>query len=99
MTGPPAGARAAPAVSPPVGGGADELAQQIAVAQVELHRVEAGPDGAGSRFAEVLDYPSDVIPGHRAGERHAGGEPVGVEREGRAAGPTPASLPALRAEA
>ena len=73
---------AAPAVVAPVQLGAEERAQQVAVAEVQLEDVEAGVDGEARGGGEVADDPREVVLGrgprepHRLRREHPGrGEP------------------------
>ncbi len=59
------------AVGAPVGPGGEELAEQVAVAGVQLHGVEAGVAGHDGAPGEVGDLVGDIGLGHGAAERGA----------------------------
>ncbi|MCY1529904.1 hypothetical protein D9M68_650750 [compost metagenome] len=74
-------------VAAPVGGRRDELAEQVAVAHVDFHRVEAGAAYQGGGAGVFGDGAGDVAHRHRAAERHPGKHPVLVDAGMRALGP------------
>ncbi len=55
--------RAAPAVLAPVGGGGDELVDQVALGAHDLHAVVPGPAGERGAADEVLDGALDLVAG------------------------------------
>lgn len=58
-------AGSAPPIAAPIGRGAEELAQEVAVAEVELDRIEAGLAREHGRSHERLDHRRDVFLAHR----------------------------------
>ena len=68
---------------------AEELAEEVAMAEMHLDRVEAGHEGTARSTNEVPLGPFEILGAHRAREGHALQGTIGVERERRTEGALP----------